>query len=74
MHDSTAIAYVIDPSLFETKQWPVRVETQGISRGKTWPALRDVERAPEWQHRPKVNVCVGVDAARSIELEMKRLT
>jgi len=74
VHDSTAIAYVINPSLFATKQWPVRVETQGISRGKTWPALRGGERAPEWQNRPKVNVCVDVDAARTIELEMKRLT
>ena len=25
------------PTLFTVERWPVRVETQGISRGKTWP-------------------------------------
>jgi inosine-uridine nucleoside N-ribohydrolase len=74
VHDSTAIAYVINPALFETQQWPVRVETQGISRGKTWPAVGDTERATAWQNRPKVNVCVEVDAVKAIELELKRLT
>lgn len=74
VHDSTAIAYVIDPSLFETQRWPIRVETQGISRGKTWPAISGTERAVPWQNRPKVNVCVKVNAERSIELELKRVT
>ena len=74
VHDSSAIAYLIDPTLFKTEQWPMRVETQGISRGKTWPAIRGVERAVEWHNRPKVNVCVDVDAAKSLELELSRLT
>ena len=74
VHDSSAIAYVIDPTLFETKQWPIRVETQGISRGKTWPALSRREAPAAWQGRPPVNVCVGVDAERMLKLEMSRLT
>lgn len=76
VHDSSAVAYVIDPTLFETKQWPVRVETQGFSRGKTWPATgaTDSPVPAAWQNRPRVNVCVAVDAARLIALETERLT
>jgi inosine-uridine nucleoside N-ribohydrolase len=74
VHDSSAIAYVINPALFETKQWPVRVETQGISRGKTWPAVGDTERAAAWQGRPKVSVCIDVHADITLDMELKRLT
>jgi inosine-uridine nucleoside N-ribohydrolase len=72
VHDSSAIAYVIDPSLFKTEQWPIRVETEGLSRGKTWPNLGDRLR-PEWENRPRVNVCVEVDSQRMIDLEMARM-
>jgi len=76
VHDSSAIAYVIDPTLFETKPWPLRVETQGFSRGKTWPALGtgDEHLPAAWRNRPPVNVCVGVDAERLMALETERLT
>ncbi|MBN1680219.1 MAG: nucleoside hydrolase [Anaerolineae bacterium] len=73
VHDSSAIAYVIDPTLFEVERWPIRVATQGISRGKTWPALPGVT-GPAWEGRPLVNVCVGVDADRVVALELDRLT
>ena len=73
VHDSSAIAYVINPALFETARWPVRVETQGISRGKTWP--NNGERPlPPWEGRPLVNICLKVDAARLLEKELSRLT
>lgn len=76
VHDSSAIAYLIDPSLFTVKRWPVRVETQGFSRGKTWPALGAGEDGylPAWQGRPLVNVCVDVDSERLVALELDRLT
>ena len=78
VHDSSAIAYLIDPTLFEVKRWPIRVETAGLGRGKTWPAIpssADIGRrvpAP-WRDRPLVNVCVDVDGARVVELELLRL-
>ena len=77
VHDSSAVAYVIDPTLFETRQWPIRVETQGISRGKTlhWGLPDDYPTIPPaFKGRPRVNVCVGVDAKRLIALETERLT
>jgi inosine-uridine nucleoside N-ribohydrolase len=74
VHDSSAIAYVIDPSLFTVERWPVRVETQGISRGKTWPNVEPDYVLPPWENRPLVNCCVEVDSAGVIELELSRLT
>lgn len=73
IHDSSAIAYVIDPTLFKTKQWPVRVDTASMSRGKTWPKTRPSDHDDdEWSGRPLVNVCVGVDSQRFVELELSR--
>ena len=73
LHDSAAVAYVIDPGLFETQSWPVRVETQGIGVGKTWPSTNPRRTHPDWAGRPKVNVCTSVDANRLVNLVLQRL-
>lgn len=79
VHDSSAIAYLIDPTLFEVKQWPIRVETEGLGRGKTWPAIPsssdpDAQVPEPWRDRPLVNVCMGVEGTRVVELTLSRLT
>jgi inosine-uridine nucleoside N-ribohydrolase len=76
VHDSTAIAYLIEPTLFTAQAWPVRVETaSGISRGKTWPAtgLLDRPSLRPWQNRPRVNVCVAVEGDKTVALELSRV-
>lgn len=75
LHDPSAAAYLIEPALFRTERWPVRVETQGISRGKTWPNLGGTDEAAPaaWQGRPLVDVCVDVDAAGVVDLVSARL-
>jgi inosine-uridine nucleoside N-ribohydrolase len=73
VHDSAAIAYLIDPTLFQVEQWPICVETQGISRGKTWPSNEE-NPIPPWEGRRPANVCVNVDAKRLLELELSRVT
>ncbi|MDL1899240.1 nucleoside hydrolase [Anaerolineae bacterium CFX9] len=73
VHDSSAIAYLIDPTLFTVVQSAVRVDTDsGISRGKTWPNLGERPRAP-WEGRPKVNICVAVEGERLLDLELERM-
>ena len=72
IHDSSAIAYLIDPSLFTVKRWAIRVGTQGLGRGKTWPATGG-RILPAWEGRPPVNVCIGVDGAGVVALEAERL-
>jgi inosine-uridine nucleoside N-ribohydrolase len=76
LHDPTAVAYLVDPGAFTTSRWPVRVETESFSRGKTWPNLGGTDDAAPaaWQGRPAVNVCTGVDAARVLDLVEQRLT
>jgi len=75
IHDSTTITYLLDPSLFKTVQYAVRVETDGMSRGKTWPGLGRVEMPYEapWVGRPMVNICVDVAAEQAVRLELERL-
>ncbi len=74
-HDPSVIAWLLKPSLFETHPYPVRVETQSISRGKTWPFTKDTDNgAPEaWQDRSVIDVAVGVDGAKVAELIGGRL-
>lgn len=75
LHDPTAAAYLVDPDLFGTERWPIRVETLGFSRGKTWPDLggTDDEAPVAWQGRPLVNVCVDVDDRTVVDLVSGRL-
>ncbi len=72
VHDSSAIAYLLDPDLFTLRRWPIRVGTQGLGRGKTWPATGG-RIPPAWEGRPMVNVCVGVEGERVVELAAERL-
>ncbi len=70
VHDPTAVAFLLDPDAFEIGSWPVRVETESFSRGKTWPNLGDTddESPPAWRGRPLVDICTGVDADRVLRL------
>lgn len=74
-HDPTAVTFLIAPDLFETHEWPVRVETEGFSRGKSWPSLGDTDDStPEpWRGRPKVRVATDVDSAEVRNLIVERL-
>tara|TARA_B100000029_G_scaffold515767_1_gene624558 strand:- start:1731 stop:2717 length:987 start_codon:yes stop_codon:yes gene_type:complete len=73
-HDSSAIAYLIDRSLFETIQYPIVVETLGISRGKTWMGTgMDKTNDNPWKNRRDVNICIEVDSEKVIELIKERV-
>jgi inosine-uridine nucleoside N-ribohydrolase len=76
LHDPSTVAYLLDPEAFTTQAWPIRVETESISRGKTWPNLGNTDEAapPAWQGRPLINVCTDVDADRVLQLVEGRLT
>ena len=76
LHDPSAVAFLVAPSLFEVENWPIRVETQGIGRGKTWPSLGDTDDpAPTaWAGRPRVRVCTGVKGEHVATLVASRLS
>ncbi|HWM28280.1 MAG TPA: hypothetical protein VNQ14_07470 [Woeseiaceae bacterium] len=56
--------------------WPLRVETEGFSRGKTWPSLGDTDDpAPAaWRNRPKTSVAIQVDDRAIVSLIVERLS
>jgi inosine-uridine nucleoside N-ribohydrolase len=64
VHDPSAVIALLEPEAFTFSDWPIRVETQSFSRGKTWPNMGNTDEAVPvaWQNRPTVRVCTGVDA------------
>jgi len=66
VHDPTAVIVLLEPDAFVMNDWPLRVETESFSRGKTWPDMGNTDEAvpAAWQNRPPVKVCTGVDAER----------
>ena len=73
-HDSSAIAYLIDRTLFKTLQYPIVVETAGISRGKTWMGTgMDKTNDNPWENRRSVNICTEVNVEKVIDLIVERI-
>lgn len=70
VHDSSALAYVIDPSLFETKLVPVSVETKSPYTS----GLTAVDWRLKTEAEPNVYVCVNVDSDRFLALYKERIT
>lgn len=75
-HDPSAIMYALDPTLFTTVQGPMRVLTEGIAIGQTLLDRRGLEGGLEtpWSGKPPVNVCVGVDSQRLLQMFKERIT
>ena len=69
VHDVSAMAFAVAPDLFTTEQWYVEVETTGRCAGQTV-----VDSIGIWEQTPNVEVCVGVDAARLLDLYYQRMT
>lgn len=69
MHDSSAVALLLNPSLYRTREAAVRVVTTGISIGQTIagdPAAEYVTDA--WQDQPTCQVAIGVDSEKVLDL------
>ncbi len=63
VHDASAAAFVIDPSLFHTISGAVRVAQGGVADGESI-VKPDGRKFPPgaWDHRPFPSVCVDVNA------------
>ena len=72
IHDAQAVAYVIDPTLMETRASPVEIVTQdGSVRGQT---IADRRSRRLWTDADLIDVAVSVDGPRFLELVFSRLT
>ena len=67
VHDSSAIACLLDPSLFTTERGCVRVVSGGAAHGMTVfvPESAVVDESA-WSDNALIDVCTGVDARRLI--------
>ena len=74
-HDPSAVAYLIDPSLFKTERGAVRVITEGIAMGQTLMDRRQRwQGSHAWSDIPQTDVCVEVDSERLRALYKERIT
>ncbi|MBN9025918.1 MULTISPECIES: nucleoside hydrolase [Kaistia] len=65
VHDSSAVAYLLDPTLFTTRSGAIRVITEGMAVGQTIQKP-DSHRFPpgDWDNRPSHRICTEVDSER----------
>lgn len=75
VHDSSAVAYLLDPSLFETRTGSIRVVTEGIAAGQTIQKPDGIGFPPnDWDHRPSHRICTSVNAAGLLDLYRRTIT
>ncbi|SHF78507.1 Inosine-uridine nucleoside N-ribohydrolase [Kaistia soli DSM 19436] len=70
VHDSSAVGYLLDPTLFTTRAGPIRVVTEGIAIGQTiqMPNNRSFPPGNAWEGRPDHLVCIDSDPERFLKL------
>lgn len=68
VHDSSALMYILDPSLYESAHGPMRVVCEGIAMGQCIMAAYDYQCELEpWAGKPLVTVPLKVDSERFLE-------
>lgn len=67
-HDPSAVAYLIDPTLFTAERWSIVVPTDGPAKGTTIADRRGL-----YLTTPKVNCLMQVDGRRLLDLFRSRL-
>jgi inosine-uridine nucleoside N-ribohydrolase len=69
VHDAAAVAFVIDPSLFEVRPGSIRVITDGIALGQTCQKVEGELFGPSaWDDQPIQAITVGVNEAGLLKL------
>jgi purine nucleosidase len=75
VHDSSAVACLLDPSLFEMRPGSIRVVRGGIAAGQTIQKPDGLGLPPnDWDHRPSHRICTGVNAAGLLDLYRRTIT
>lgn len=68
-HDPSAVAYLLNPGLFKTRDAAVRVATEGVAIGQTiWSAPNPNYFTTAWKDIPACKICTGVDSEALLDL------
>jgi purine nucleosidase len=74
VHDSSAVAYLLDPYLYRTTMAAVRVVTDGIAIGQTIAGDPDADfEADAWRGQPTCRICIGVEPEKVLALYLATL-
>lgn len=74
VHDSSAVAFLLRPDFYQTRDAAVRVVTSGIAIGQTIAGDPTASfESDAWKDRPRCTICTGVDAAHVLELYLSTL-
>ncbi len=74
-HDPTAVAYLVDPTLFQTEERAIRVVTDGISIGDVIAAKEMHYNQPgPWYGIPLATITTEIDADGVMQLLQQALT
>jgi inosine-uridine nucleoside N-ribohydrolase len=75
VHDSSAVAYAINPDLFDVVKGPVRVATDGLAKGQTILKHTDYTYPEDhWDNITDSYVCMGVNEAGVLALYENAMT
>ncbi|KXF82027.1 nucleoside hydrolase [Enterovibrio coralii] len=75
VHDPSAIAYVINPALFEVRKGPIRVVCDGPAEGMTLQKYRETKhKTDEWKDKPAQNVAIAVNDRALLDLFLDSMT
>ncbi len=65
VHDSSDDAYLLEPTLIETRRGAIRVISEGLAFGQTIQKPAGTGFPPSaWDHRPEHLICTSVDSER----------
>lgn len=74
VHDSSAVAYALEPTLFELKKGPIRVVCDGPAMGMTLcKTIKKDFPIDGWLDKPVQQICVGVKSDALLDLYFKTL-
>ncbi|MDF2184619.1 nucleoside hydrolase [Grimontia hollisae] len=75
VHDPSAIAYVINPSLFELRKGPIRVVCEGPAEGLTLQKYQDTKhKTDDWADYPPQNVAVKVNDKALLDMYLDAIS
>lgn len=75
VHDPSAIAYVIDPGLFDVRKGPIRVVCDGSAEGLTLQKHKDTKhKTDDWADKPAQSVAVKVNDQALLDLYLDTMS